>query len=207
MHKDNKATCAVNLTDIFAALPLIPAIIQDYHTGQVLMLAYVSQESYDFMQKNGETCFWSRSRNELWHKGATSGNVQKIKHMTLDCDNDTFLIQVEQTGNACHTGGYSCFGEETGAYAAIEGDYATIANRSKNPKQGSYTNYLQNEGMDKICKKIGEEAAEIIIAAKNNNQAELLAEISDLAYHVLVLMHAQGITPRDVNAKIVSRQG
>ena len=96
---------------------LIPAIVQDYYTGCVLMLAYVNQESYDFMCKKGETCFWSRSRQELWHKGATSGNVQKIMHMAFDCDNDTLLIQVEQTGGgACHTGSYSCFGEEAGAF-------------------------------------------------------------------------------------------
>jgi len=193
--------------DIFKTHPLIPTIIQDYHTGQVLMLAYVNQESYDFMIKTGETCFWSRSRNELWHKGATSGNVQKIKHMAFDCDNDTLLIQVEQIGSgACHTGSYSCFGEESGAFYAAERDYATIANRDINPKEGSYTNYLLEKGVDKICKKIGEEASEIIIAAKNENKAELTAEIADLAYHTLVLMYAQGLKPRDILAEMVQRR-
>jgi len=186
---------------------LIPAIVQDYNTGRVLMLAYVNQESYDFMLEKGETCFYSRSRQELWHKGATSGNVQKIRHMAFDCDNDTLLIQVEQSGvGACHTGSYSCFGEEIGAFHAAENDYAVIADRANNPKEGSYTNYLLEKGVDKICKKIGEESAEVIIAAKNANKAELTAEIADLAYHVLVLMYTQGITPRDVNAELINRQ-
>jgi len=186
---------------------LIPAIIQDYYSGLVLMLAYVNQESYNFMLKNGETCFWSRSRNELWHKGATSGDVQRIKHMSFDCDSDTLLIQVEQTGRgACHTGSYSCFGDEYGVFYAIERDYSVIENRSQNSKEGSYTNYLLEKGVDKICKKIGEEAAETIIAAKNANKEELTAEIADLAYHVLVLMHAQGLAPRDILMKITNRQ-
>jgi len=185
---------------------LIPAIVQDFYTGRVLMLAYVNRESYDFMLKKGETCFWSRSRQELWHKGATSGNVQKIMHMAFDCDNDTLLIQVEQTGGgACHTGSFSCFGDEAGAFHAIENDYATIVDRSRNPKPDSYTNYLLDKGVDKICKKIGEEAAETIIAAKNADKAELTAELADLAYHVLVLMHAQGLQPRDVLAEMVER--
>ncbi|MCL2377670.1 MAG: bifunctional phosphoribosyl-AMP cyclohydrolase/phosphoribosyl-ATP diphosphatase HisIE [Defluviitaleaceae bacterium] len=185
---------------------LIPAIIQDYYTGRVLMLAYVNQESYDFMRKKGETCFWSRSRNELWHKGATSGNVQKIMHMALDCDNDTLLIQVEQTGSACHKGTYSCFGEETGAFNTIERDYAIITHRKQNPKEGSYTNYLLEKGVDKICKKIGEEAAETIIAAKNASKAELTAEIADLTYHLLVLMLTQDLTPKDIIKEMASRE-
>jgi len=152
---------------------LIPAVVQDYYSGRVLMLAYINQESYDFMIEKGETCFWSRSRSELWHKGATSGNVQKIKSLSFDCDNDTLLIQVEQTGVACHTGSFSCFGEETGAFYAVERDYAIIKNRSKTSKEGSYTNYLLEKGVDKICKKIGEEAAEIKTAAKNANPSKL----------------------------------
>jgi len=194
------------MEEVFQNHELIPAIVQDYHTGRVLMLAYVNKESYDFMEERGEACFWSRSRKELWHKGATSGNVQIIKHMALDCDKDTLLIQVEQTGNgACHTGSYSCFGEEAGVFNAIERDYAVIKDRSNNPKPGSYTNYLLEKGVDKICKKVGEEAAEIIIAAKNANKAELTAEISDLAYHVLVLMLTQGVEPRDVLEEVVKR--
>ena len=190
-----------------ACLSLLPAIVQDYYTGRVLMLAYVNQESYDFMREKGETCFWSRSRQELWHKGATSGNVQKIKHMAFDCDNDTLLIQVEQAGDgACHTGSYSCFGLETGAFNVIENDYAVIAHRAANPKEGSYTNYLLEKGVDKICKKIGEEAAETIIAAKNANKAELTAEVADLVYHVMVLMFTQGLEPKDVIEEMVKRQ-
>jgi len=185
---------------------LIPGIVQDYYTGRVLMLAFVNRESLDFMQKTGETCFWSRSRNELWHKGATSGDVQKIKHMALDCDNDTLLIQAEQLGGgACHTGSYTCFGDETGAFNILERDFEIIQDRAVNPKEKSYTNYLLDKGIDKICKKIGEESAETIIAAKNNNPQELTAEIADLAYHLLVLMHACGISPRDVAAELVKR--
>jgi len=169
------------------------------------MLAYVNQESYDFMRQKGETCFWSRSRQELWHKGATSGNVQKIMHMAFDCDSDTLLIQVEQTGNACHTGSYSCFGEEAGAFNIVENDYAVISDRKLNPKDGAYTNYLLEKGVDKICKKIGEEAAETIIAAKNANKAELTAEIADLTYHLLVLMLTQGLTPKDIIKEMTNR--
>ena len=186
---------------------LLPAIVQDFYTGRVLMLAYVNQESYDFMREKGETCFWSRSRRELWHKGKTSGNVQKIKRMAFDCDQDTLLIQVEQMGGgACHTGNYSCFGEEAGVFNAIENDYAVISDRGQTPKEGSYTNYLLTKGVDKICKKIGEEAAETIIAAKNANRAELTAELADLAYHVLVLMYTQGLPPRDVLQEMANRQ-
>ena len=186
---------------------LVPAIVQDYYTGRVLMLAYVNQESYNFMLEKGETCFWSRSRQELWHKGATSGNVQKIKHMAFDCDNDTLLIQVEQIGGgACHTGSYSCFGEEAGAFHALENDYSVITDRGANPKEGSYTNYLLEKGVDKICKKIGEETAETIIAAKNADKDELTAEIADLAYHLLVLMFTQGVAPRDITKEIASRR-
>ncbi|MCL2456599.1 MAG: bifunctional phosphoribosyl-AMP cyclohydrolase/phosphoribosyl-ATP diphosphatase HisIE [Defluviitaleaceae bacterium] len=177
---------------------LIPAIVQDYYNGRVLMLAYVNRESLDFMQKNGEACFWSRSRNELWHKGATSGNVQKIKHLSLDCDNDTLLIQAVQIGGgACHTGDYTCFGnEENAAFNILERDFETIKDRKKNPKENSYTNYLLEKGIDKICKKIGEEATEVIIAAKNKD--DLPNEIADLLYHLLVLMHECDVSIKDI---------
>jgi len=158
------------------------------------------------MQKKGETCFWSRSRNELWHKGATSGNVQKIKHMAFDCDNDTLLIQVEQTGGgACHTGTYSCFGNEAGEFNLLNNLYRLITERKSNPQEKSYTNYLLDKGIDKICKKIGEEAAEVIIAAKNEDKPELVCEISDLAYHMLVLMTDRGVTPQDILAELAAR--
>ena len=185
---------------------LIPAIVQDHHTGRVLMLAYVNRESYDFMLRHGQTCFWSRSKQELWHKGATSGNVQKIKHMAFDCDNDTLLIQVEQTGGgACHTGSFSCFGDENGRFNILDKVSATIKQRSQNPVEKSYTNYLLDKGVDKICKKVGEEAAETIIAAKNRNNDELTEEISDLLYHLLVLMHEQGVPLGDIQAKLAER--
>jgi len=187
---------------------LIPAIVQDYYTGRVLMLAYVNQDSYDYMIENGETCFWSRSRNELWHKGETSGNVQKIKSIAFDCDDDTLLIQVEQIGKcACHTGSYTCFGdEEIGEFNIFNALYSRIKDRQANPREKSYTNYLLNEGIDKVCKKIGEEAAETIIAAKNENIENLIDEISDLAYHISVLMFMKGITPQNIRTKLAERQ-
>ena len=186
---------------------IIPAIVQDFFTGKVLMLAYVNQESYDFMLKHEETCFWSRSREELWHKGATSGNVQKIKSMSFDCDDDTLLIQVEQTGSgACHTGQYSCFGSEYSQFSVIDEVYSQIVDRKENPKEKSYTNYLLDAGLDKVLKKVGEESAETIIAAKNNSKSELTDEISDLLYHLLVTMFMQDITPNDLRANLALRQ-
>ena len=187
---------------------LIPAIVQDYQTGRVLMLAYVNQESYAYMLEQGETCFWSRSRNELWPKGKTSGNVQKIRSMAFDCDQDTLLIQVEQMGEgACHRGSYSCFGDdEGGAFHVFEDIAAQIAHRREHPVEKSYTNYLFDQGIDKICKKVGEEAAEIIIAAKNGDPPELVAEISDLAYHLLVLMSAENLSIQDIQAELLKRR-
>ena len=185
---------------------LIPAIVQDFYTGRVLMLAYVNQESYDYMLKNGQTCFWSRSRNELWHKGETSGNKQIIKNMAFDCDNDTLLIQVEQLGEAaCHTGTFSCFGNEHGDFNIMNSLYAQIEQRQANPQEKSYTNYLLNSGIDKICKKIGEEAAETIIAAKNADKENLIAEIADITYHISVLMLTQKVTPQDIRAELAKR--
>ncbi len=185
---------------------LIPAIVQDFYTGRVLMLAHVNQESYDWMLKNGETCFWSRSRQKLWHKGETSGNVQKIKSMAFDCDDDTLLIQVEQTGvGACHTGRMSCFGDENGEFNIFDELYAQIQDRKVNPQEKSYTNYLLNEGVDKICKKIGEEATETVIAAKNSDKSALVGEIADLVYHLSVLMSTQDVTLQDIKSELVKR--
>ena len=186
---------------------LIPAVIQDFYSGRVLMLAYVNQESYEYMLKHGETCFWSRSRGELWHKGETSGNTQRIMSMSFDCDDDAILIQVEQTGSgACHTGSYSCFGDVRAEFSVLDEIYALIRNRRDNPKEKSYTNYLFNSGIDKVLKKVGEEAAETIIAAKNESLEELTGEISDLVYHLLVMALMRGISPRDVRAKLAERQ-
>jgi len=187
---------------------LMPAIVQDYYTGRVLMHAHVNQESYRQMIQMGEACFWSRSRQEIWHKGATSGNVQKIKSMSLDCDKDTLLIQVEQVGSgACHTGSYSCFGDENGQFNMLDKLGVLIAQRSDDPAENSYTNYLLGAGVDKICKKIGEEAAETIIAAKNRDKSEFVGEASDLMYHLMVLMHEQGVELNDVLECLAGRHG
>ncbi|PKR77034.1 bifunctional phosphoribosyl-AMP cyclohydrolase/phosphoribosyl-ATP pyrophosphatase [Halalkalibacillus sediminis] len=175
---------------------LLPAIVQDARTGEVLMLAYMNEESLQKTIDTKTTWFYSRSRKELWNKGATSGNYQYVKNMSYDCDEDTVLLQVEQVGAACHTGARSCFyrdidlNDDSLDYRReiIHDVYQSILNRKENPKEGSYTNYLFDEGVDKILKKIGEESSEIIIGAKNDDNENLAMEISDLVYHVLVLL-------------------
>lgn len=195
----------------FEKMELIPAIIQDYITNEVLMLAYVNKESYNYMLEKKKTCFFSRSRNELWHKGETSGHYQKIKNMYLDCDRDTLLIQVEQIGTACHTGNYSCFfneilkTSEKNNNSILQDLYNLIDDRKKNPKEKSYTNYLLDKGIDKICKKVGEEATETVIAAKNNDKNELIGEISDLIYHTEILMYDRGISLEEIRNELVER--
>ncbi len=188
---------------------MIPAIVQDYKTNQVLMMAYVNEEAYEKMLETKETYFYSRSRNELWHKGETSGHFQYIKGMYLDCDSDTLLIYVEQIGAACHTGSYSCFFNEIfplkKSKDIFHSLYDTIEDRKINPVEKSYTNYLLDQGVDKICKKVGEEATETVIAAKNNDKEELIGEISDLFYHVFVLMSNQGINVDDIENKLADR--
>lgn len=187
---------------------MIPAIVQDYQTKEVLMMAYVNEEAYDKMLETKETYFYSRSRNELWHKGETSGHYQYIKGMYLDCDLDTLLIYVEQIGAACHTGAYSCFFNEIIPYQNIDifhELYDLIEDRKVHKVEKSYTNYLLEQGVDKICKKVGEEASETIIAAKNNNKEELIGEISDLFYHVFVLMSNQGVRVEDIENKLKQR--
>lgn len=192
----------------FKKMELIPAIVQDYQTKEVLMLAYVNEEAYDKMMELKQTVFYSRSRKKLWHKGEESGHFQDIKGMYLDCDLDTLLIYVKQTGVACHTGAYSCFFNEIEAYDSrdifVELE-KTIADRKMNPKEKSYTNYLLEQGVDKICKKVGEEASETIIAAKNNDKDEIIGEISDLAFHVMVLMNDRGISLEDITQKLKER--
>lgn len=188
---------------------MIPTVVQDYQTKQILMMAYVNEEAYDKMLETKQTYFYSRSRNELWHKGETSGHYQNIKGMYLDCDNDTLLIYVEQIGVACHTGAYSCFFNEVIPYqdhSSIFHDlYDVIEERKVNIVEKSYTNYLFDQGIDKICKKVGEEASETIIAAKNNDKDELIGEIGDLFYHVFVLMANQDITLDDIEKKLGER--
>ena len=192
----------------FKKMELIPAIIQDYRTNEVLMLAYVNEEAYKKMLETNQTYFYSRSRNELWHKGQTSGHFQNIKGMYLDCDLDTLLIYVEQIGAACHTGAYSCFFNEIKPFNNVNifKSLETLINDRKiNPVEKSYTNYLLDQGVDKICKKVGEEASETIIAAKNNDKEELIGEISDLFYHVFVLMNNQGVSLEDIENKLKER--
>jgi len=192
----------------FNKMELIPAIVQDYQTKEVLMLAYVNEEAYDKMLELKQTVFYSRSRQKLWHKGEESGHFQDIKGMYLDCDLDTLLIYVKQTGAACHTGAYSCFFNEVQAYDArdiFRELEKTIADRKIHPVEKSYTNYLLNEGVDKICKKVGEEASETIIAAKNDNKEELVGEISDLLFHTFVLMNDRGVSLEDIQNKLKER--
>ncbi|AEE95487.1 bifunctional phosphoribosyl-AMP cyclohydrolase/phosphoribosyl-ATP diphosphatase HisIE [Mahella australiensis] len=191
---------------------LIPAIIQDYTNGQVLMLAYMNKQSLRKTMETGQTYFYSRSRDELWHKGETSGHFQNVKGMSYDCDGDALLIKVEQMGAACHTGHRSCFFNTVVEQPDIaKGDvlaelYDVIVDRKNNPKEGSYTDYLFEKGIDKILKKVGEESAEVIIAAKNGVYDEVRWEVADLFYHVLVLLVQQGMTLDDIYAELKGRR-
>ncbi len=196
-----------NLKIKFNDKGLVPVIVQDYYSGKVLMFAYANQEAYDYMLTNNETCFYSRSRNEQWHKGETSGATQEIKSMAFDCDSDTLLVQVKQNGvGACHLNTFSCFdGGEIGQFSILDDLYSQIEDRAHHPVEKSYTNYLLDSGLDKICKKVGEEATETIIAAKNNDKNDVVEELSDLAYHLMVLMYQQGVTLDDLKAKLVER--
>ena len=188
---------------------LIPAIVTDADTGDVLMLAYMNAQSLKISIDEGRTCFWSRSRNELWRKGATSGNVQHITGIKTDCDADALIVAVRKDGPACHTGADSCFFEDV--YGDIAGQfsigalYSTIMDRKTNGKPGSYTTYLFEKGVDKILKKLGEESTEVIIAGKAGDKAETIFELADLTYHAMVLMAQMGITPGDVKKELASR--
>lgn len=189
---------------------LIPAIVQDYYTKQVLTVAYMNQESLDITMEEGYTCFWSRSRQELWRKGETSGNRQKVVSITADCDNDALVIEVKKDGPACHTGAESCFFNEIFTAEdetpfSYEGLYEMIKGRKTEPKEGSYTTYLFEKGMDKILKKVGEECTEVIIGAAKNDKEEATYEIADLAYHVMVMMVEAEITMKDVTGELAKR--
>ena len=182
----------------FDANGLIPAIVQDHYTKEVLTLAYMNRESLDISMREGRTCFWSRSRQELWRKGETSGNVQHIVDITADCDRDALVVTVNKDGPACHLGTDSCFNDKVfeGASPApfsVEGLYELLRGRKEQLPEGSYTTYLFQKGLDKILKKVGEECAETIIAAKNGVQADTENEICDLLYHLIVLMVQQHI--------------
>lgn len=183
---------------------LVPAIAQDAYSGEVLMQAYMNAESLQATLDSGYATYYSRSRQELWRKGATSGHLQRVICLNYDCDADSILMQVEQTGPACHTGARSCFhnpviqGDMPATAAILDTLEKTIADRAANPKEGSYTNYLLNKGAEKICKKVGEEASETIIAAMKNDADGLAGEAADLLYHLAVLLYQQGVPMRDV---------
>ncbi|CAM3143605.1 bifunctional phosphoribosyl-AMP cyclohydrolase/phosphoribosyl-ATP diphosphatase HisIE [Filibacter tadaridae] len=190
---------------------LIPAIVQDARTGEVLMLAYMNREALQMTIEEQETWFYSRSRQGLWHKGETSGNRQRVKRLALDCDQDTLLVQVEPMGPACHTGEQNCFFNTVfeGKASIREVIYEVadeIKERRVNPVEGSYTTYLYREGIDKILKKVGEEATEVLIGAKNNDKEELANELADLTYHTLVLMELMEVTIDDVKTVLRTRR-
>lgn len=192
---------------------MIPVVVQDYKTNEVLQVAYMNEEAFNETLASGKMTYWSRSRNELWTKGVTSGHFQFVKELVADCDYDTILAKVFQVGAACHTGKYSCFFNEivkkdyqdTNPLKVFEDVFATIMDRKENPKEGSYTNYLFDKGIDKILKKVGEEATEIVIAAKNPNPEEIKYEISDFLYHVMVLMAERGVTWEDITRELAQR--
>ena len=189
---------------------LIPAVVIDDKSKEVLTLAYMNRESLKISMEKGLTCFWSRSRNELWLKGETSGNYQHIVSITADCDNDALTVVVRKDGPACHTGSESCFNNVVwGSPELKDFSYKQLMNliegRKTDKKEGSYTTYLFEKGIDKILKKVGEESTEVIIAAKANDKKETIYEISDLAYHVMVLMIEMGISLEDIHNELASR--
>ena len=193
---------------------LVPCICQDAKTGAVLMLAYMNEQSLRLTLEKKRAVYYSRSRSELWEKGATSGNTQKVRAIYYDCDADALLIKVDQTGNACHTGAYSCFfnavfddlGVSADPGSSVFGElYATVIGRKNDPSEGSYTNYLFDKGIDKILKKVGEEAAETIIAAKNQDRQELIGETGDLIYHLTVMLAEKGISMDEIEQELKSR--
>lgn len=189
---------------------LIPAIVVDAQSGKVLTLAYMNRESLEISMKEGRTCFWSRSRRELWRKGETSGNVQHIVDVTADCDRDALVVRVNKEGPACHLGTDSCFndrvfeGEEKEPFS-VEGLYDLLEGRKEKLPEGSYTTYLFQKGIDKILKKVGEECTEVIIAGKAGDKRETVYEIADLMYHMMVLMVEMGISVDEVLAELASR--
>ncbi len=189
---------------------LIPAIVQDVRTRRVLMLAYMNEESLRLSMEKELACFWSRSRNELWIKGETSGNYQHLVSIATDCDRDTLLLLVEPDGPACHLGTESCFeyplwASETRGDFTLSGLMGLLAGRKSERPEGSYTTYLFDKGLDKILKKVGEESTEVIIAAKARDKRETVYEIADLAYHVMVLMTEAGISLEEVRQELASR--
>ena len=198
---------------------LISTIAQDYITGQILMFAYMNKEALKLTVETGKVHYFSRSRNKLWLKGETSGNVQHLKGLAYDCDGDALLLKIEQSGPACHTGSMSCFfnsplkeyeidelHNNNNIGSILEELYKTVSDRKNNPKEGSYTNYLFDKGIDKILKKVGEESTEVVIAAKNQSKEEMCGEVADLFYHLTVLLVEKGIAFDKVYNKLAERQ-
>ncbi len=202
----------INIDELkFDEKGLIPAVVQDAVNGRVLTVAYMNRESIEISMKEGRTCFFSRSRQELWRKGETSGNFQHIVSMTADCDKDALLVKVEKDGPACHLGNESCFhdnmlweSDELSEFT-LEGLYQLLEGRMKDKPEGSYTTYLFEKGIDKILKKVGEECTEVIIAGKADDKKETVYEIADLAYHIMVMMVQMGISVEDVHRELASR--
>ena len=194
----------------FDANGLIPAIVQDHYTKEVLTLAYMNAETLALTIAEGRTVFWSRSRREIWRKGETSGNVQHVVSITADCDGDALVVEVVKDGPACHTGSESCFFNEIYLSDELkqfsyEGLYELIKGRKTTPKEGSYTTYLFDKGLDKILKKVGEECTEVIIGGRKEDKEETIYEIADLTYHVMVLMVQMGITVEDITRELEKR--
>ena len=202
----------INIDELkFDEKGLIPAVVQDAVSGKVLTVAYMNRESIEISMKEGRTCFFSRSRQELWRKGETSGNFQHIVSITADCDKDALLVKVEKDGPACHLGNESCFhdnmlweSDELSEFT-LEGLYQLLEGRMKDKPEGSYTTYLFEKGIDKILKKVGEECTEVIIAGKADDKKETVYEIADLAYHIMVMMVQMGISVEDVHRELASR--
>ena len=190
----------------FASDGLIPAVVQDIHTREVLMVAYMNKEALRLTLERRETYFWSRSRQEIWHKGETSGNTQRVLYVRLDCDSDTVLVEVEPAGPACHTGSYSCFQVEPTIEGLLDDLYHLIERRKEERPEGSYTTYLFNSGLDKILKKVGEEATETVVAAKNADTGPLAGEVADLIYHLLVLLVERGVSLEDMVRELKKRK-
>ena len=194
----------------FDANGLIPAVVQDYFSKRVLTVAYMNREALEISMREGRTCFFSRSRQQLWRKGETSGNTQEIVTIKADCDLDALVVEVIKKGPACHTGAESCFfnpvyqSPERQDFS-VEALYQLLGGRKTQPKEGSYTTYLFQKGIDKILKKVGEECTEVIVAGKGGDKEETIFEIADLMYHVMVLMVEMGIEPKDVFAQLESR--
>lgn len=194
----------------FDANGLIPAIVQDHYTREVLTLAYMNAETLALTIAEGRTVFYSRSRQEIWRKGETSGNVQRVVSITADCDRDALVVEVVKDGPACHTGAESCFFDPVYVSEELkqftwQGLYDLIEGRKTDPKEGSYTSYLFDKGLEKILKKVGEESTEVVIAGLKQDKAEAIFEISDLAYHVLVLMIELGISVEDITKELEKR--